>query len=195
MIKRVGVALCVSLILAGCVEKTPNKIDVNMYNVSGDSLGTAKFAEQSHGVEVKLDLEGLPPGVHGIHIHEVGKCEAPDFKSAGNHYNLDKKKHGLMNPNGAHAGDLPNLIVKDDGTVKVKLTIHDVTLKDGKGTLYGKNGTALVIHSKSDDGMTQPSGNSGARIACGVITKGLAKKNKAVEEPSKKGKEGQNDLG
>lgn len=160
------------VLLAGCAEENPKKLDVKMFNADGDSLGTIKLQEQAKGLKLKVDLEGLEPGVHGIHIHSVGKCKAPDFKSAGNHYNPDDKEHGLLHPKGAHAGDLSNLIVKDSGNVKATLTAKDVTLRKGKTTLFTQKGTSIIVNQNQDDGMTQPAGDSGKRIACGVITKG-----------------------
>ena len=116
-------------------------------------------------------VHDLPPGVHGIHIHQNAKCDPPDFKSAGGHFNPDGKKHGFDNPEGHHAGDMLNLTVDAKGKAKAKLEDKDVTLGDGPHSLFSNGGTALMIHAKADDMKTDPSGNSGDRIACGVITK------------------------
>jgi len=145
---------------------------VELKDAQGKSVGTVGLFQQGSGVGLKLQLHDLPPGEHGIHFHQNAKCDAPDFKSAGPHLNPDGKKHGLENPEGHHAGDMKNLTVDAQGKANgVKLQDNDVTLGDGANSLFSNGGTALVIHAKADDMKTDPSGNSGDRIACGVITK------------------------
>ncbi len=143
---------------------------IDLIDTEGDSVGTVKLTDQDDGVHMKVEATDLPEGTHGFHFHEVGKCEVPDFESAGGHFNPTEASHGLDHEKGPHAGDLPNLEVTADGSVDVELLAEHVTLKSGEeNSLMQEGGTALVIHAAPDDGVSQPSGDSGDRIACGVI--------------------------
>jgi superoxide dismutase, Cu-Zn family len=143
---------------------------VDLIDAKGESVGTAELTEEENGVLVNVKAENLPEGPHGFHFHEAGKCEAPDFETAGGHFNPTDAEHGLENDKGPHAGDLPNLEVGKDGKVEEEFVAEHVTLKAGEAnSLLKEGGTALVIHAEADDGTTQPSGDSGDRIVCGVI--------------------------
>lgn len=145
-------------------------VKVDLMDSDGDSIGTAELTDEDDGVQVKLNAKGVSEGAHGIHFHEVGKCEVPDFESAGGHFNPADTSHGLDHKEGPHAGDLPNLNVGEDGEVDEEFLAEDVTLKSGEeNSLLQEGGTALIIHAEADDGKTQPSGDSGDRIVCGVI--------------------------
>lgn len=143
---------------------------VDIFNTKGKRVGTATFTQQEHGVLLQIYAEGLKPGRHGFHIHETGKCEPPKFESSGAHFNPTAKKHGFDNPAGYHAGDIANLIVDSSGHAAGEFHLDTVTLVKGQAnSLLDSDGSALVIHSGADDYSSEPSGNSGKRVACGVI--------------------------
>ncbi|PEY31563.1 superoxide dismutase [Bacillus cereus] len=170
MKKQLLFGCCLLFLMTGCDKGNPKEIDVKLYNASGDKVGTAKVAQQTNGVKISVKAEGFTPGAHGLHIHEIGECKAPRFISAGDHFNLEKKKkHGLMNPKGAENGDLPNVIADDKGAIEAEIEAPNVSLEEGRTTIHRKDGASIIITEKPDDGMTQPAGNSGNRIACGVI--------------------------
>ncbi|MDN4606428.1 superoxide dismutase family protein [Sporosarcina highlanderae] len=142
-----------------------------LINTEGKKIGEVTLVQEKEGVMINVEAKGLKPGLHGIHIHETGVCTAPDFKSSGAHFNPTGKEHGFDNPKGWHLGDLPNIEVPDDGKVSMQLTNGEITLKPGQeNSILDGDGSALVIHADPDDNKTDPSGNSGDRIACAALT-------------------------
>ena len=139
-----------------------------LLDATGRPVGRATVREVAGGLRVTVDARGLPAGTHGAHLHTVGRCDPPDFTSAGPHWNPAGTKHGSMNPQGPHAGDLPNLLVGRDGRGTLGAVLAGATM-DG---LLDADGAAMVIHAAADDLTTDPSGNSGARVACGVLSAG-----------------------
>lgn len=152
-----------------CAQTAPKGARADLVNAEGKTVGAAIFVPMDGGVHITATLSNLTPGTHALHIHAVGKCDAPDFKSAGPHFNPENKQHGTDNPMGAHAGDLPSFDAAKDGTAHLSVMASHVTLGAGENSLFHPGGTALVIHEKADDNKTDPAGNAGARIGCGVI--------------------------
>ena len=136
-----------------------------LHTADGAEVGRATATEVAGGLRITVDANAMPPGTHGAHIHTIGQCAGPDFASAGGHWNPTAMKHGSMNPQGPHEGDLPNLVIGADGRGTIGVTVPGATMAG----LLDADGSALVVHANPDDLMTDPSGNSGGRVACGVF--------------------------
>ena len=164
-----------ALILAGALCSSwamSGQTTVQLKNGAGESVGSAVLSPAAAGgVQIELDLSHLTPGEHALHIHQNAKCDGPQFTSAGGHLNPEAKKHGLKNPDGPHAGDIPDFTVADNGTAKTTVVAPNVTYAEGPHSIFSNGGTSLMIHAAADDMKSDPAGNAGARIACGVITK------------------------
>ena len=160
-----------ALFLTSGVHASPGERAVaQMKDHGGQSLGTITLLETPQGVLLSGDLTHLTPGPHGFHVHGVGKCEPP-FTSATGHFNPDGKKHGFHATSGSHAGDLPNLHASLDGKAVVDMMAQGLSLSGGPRSVIDQDGSAIVLHAKADDYTADPAGNSGDRIACGVITR------------------------
>jgi Cu-Zn family superoxide dismutase len=160
------------ILTAACSMSTEqaSQATAELKDKDGKAIGVATFRESSGGVTVDVNVKGLTPGLHAVHVHAVGRCDAPAFTSAGGHFNPAQKKHGYKSPEGAHAGDLPNMLVAKDGTGRFEAFTDGMTLKPGATSVFDKDGSALVIHAGVDDNVTDPTGNAGDRAACGIIT-------------------------
>jgi Cu-Zn family superoxide dismutase len=181
------------------LASTPPLGFAELRDSDGQLVGAASFQRVADGVEIRARFAGLPPGVHGYHVHAVGRCDAPSFMTAEGHFNPmvqehlpllevpQPNQHGLRNPRGPHMGDLPNIVVAEDGTASLTAVARYATLAPGETSLFDHDGSALVIHADPDDEVSDPAGNSGARIACGVLTGGTARAvdgSQFVDEPT-----------
>lgn len=162
----IGAALVTGTLLTGVADAQNARAEIK--NADGKTVGDATLEQKGDDVRITATFTALPPGTHAFHIHEVGKCEPP-FESAGGHFNPTGKRHGKDNPQGPHAGDLPNIEVPPNGRVKVEATANGLSLGADKNGLLDADGSALVVHEGADDYKSDPAGNAGKRIACGVI--------------------------
>jgi Cu-Zn family superoxide dismutase len=162
-------ALAALLLSAAVMPAAAQTATAALKNAEGNNIGTVTLTQTPHGVLLALTAKGLPPGEHAFHVHAVGKCEPP-FTSAGGHFNPDGHKHGMMAPEGQHAGDMPNLHIPASGEIAVEVQNAAITLEKGKpNSVFDADGSAIVIHAGKDDYKTDPTGDAGGRIACAVI--------------------------
>lgn len=166
----IGLSLVSMAAFPALAAKNPTLATADLLDGSGAGKGQARLVVIGDRLELKVDVAGLPAGQHGVHLHAVGSCNAPDFTSAGPHLNPAGKMHGSMNPQGSHLGDLPNLAVDSAGKGTLTVPIPG-SRAETEPLLFDGDGTAVVVHAAADDHRTDPSGNSGARIACGVLTR------------------------
>jgi Cu-Zn family superoxide dismutase len=171
---RTTLAVLTLCLLASPAFAKPKKdaLVIPIKTSTGDDAGTATFTQGKNKLSIKLDLKNLPVGEHAVHIHAKPLCDAPDFKTAGGHFNPENKQHGLLNPMGHHAGDLPQNVTIGEGHVGQGIFKVDYLSLDpsSPNSILANGGTAIVVHEKADDMKTDPTGNAGNRIACGIIT-------------------------
>lgn len=164
--------VAMTVVLTACPPQNPYegmKGKAILVSSEGIIVGDVQLKEELNGVSINASFGHLPQGKHGFHIHQKGACEPPDFSSSGGHFNPENRKHGSLDPEGSHSGDLPNIEVDKEGQGSMSLLWYDVTLGDGPHSLFNIGGTSFIIHEKADDEITDPAGNAGKRIACGVI--------------------------
>lgn len=147
-------------------------VNTDLVDANGNTLGTASVRQEADGTRVVANLKGLPPGTYALHLHAVGRCDGPAFTTAGGHFNPASKQHGHLNPAGEHAGDLPNIEIGANGIGSLDALRPGLRLADGDSPLLDLDGASIVVHASPDDYKTDPAGNAGARIACGILAHG-----------------------
>jgi Cu-Zn family superoxide dismutase len=172
MRKTLAAALTLSLLAVPALAKPKNELVVPLKTSTGEDAGTATFQQEKSKLSIKLNLKNLPVGEHAVHIHAKALCDAPDFKTAGGHFNPESKQHGTLNPMGHHAGDLPQNVMIGEGHVgQASFKVDYLSLDPASpNSIVANGGTSIMVHEKADDMKTDPTGNAGNRIACGVIT-------------------------
>jgi Cu-Zn family superoxide dismutase len=162
--------LLLALLVTACAtaQEPQGGVPMPLINVAGQTVGSVRAWQTAGGISFHIAASGLTHGLHGVHVHSVGRCDPPDFASAGPHWNPAGRQHGLNNPQGPHAGDLPNVEVAANGVLGATVVLPGAAM----ASLLDADGAALVIHAQSDDYKTDPSGNSGPRIACAVLRPG-----------------------
>lgn len=168
MIRTVSALLLIAGTAGAAAQDAGGRAVTEVRAADGTLKARAMVWSTARGVEVRIQAAGLAPGHYGTHLHAVGRCEGPDFVSAGPHWNPTERQHGSLNPQGHHLGDLPNLEVDESGAGRLEYAIAGAEMSGSQG-LLDDDGAAVVIHAAADDYRTDPSGNSGARIACGVL--------------------------
>ncbi|MBC8166839.1 MAG: superoxide dismutase family protein [Bryobacteraceae bacterium] len=167
--KVISILLTLGVVMAAAADKTMAPAKVELKNAKGEVVGKFKATSVSAGgLKLTGSVMKMPAGEHAIHVHTTGKCDPPDFASAGPHFNPESRTHGLAS-SGGHAGDLGNFTVAANGKAKVNLLMSAVTLGDGANSVFKDGGTALVVHEKADDMKTDPAGAAGSRLACGIF--------------------------
>src|SRR5689334_10979332 len=172
----IGLVLALASISPAAAAASKARAVARLALRDGRPAGTAEFVATSHGVLIEFDLKGLPPGPHAIHIHTSGNCDAKvGFTSAGPDLSFEPTKlHGFLAPHGPHPGNLPNEFAAADGSLRASVISNAISLGNGKKSIFDRDGASLIVHAKADDYVSQPAGNSGDRIACGVIERTIA---------------------
>ncbi|MHA6766363.1 superoxide dismutase family protein [Sphingobium ummariense] len=168
-----GASACATASAGGAASKEAAPVaHAQLKAGDGSTRGEATVTEAADGLHVLVKAQGLTPGIHAVHVHTTGTCTPPDFTSAGGHWNPTNHKHGKDNPQGMHMGDMPNMLAGSDGVGEMEYVIPGGTISSGATPLLDADGAAVVIHAQADDNMTDPAGNAGGRVACGVLSAG-----------------------